>query len=64
MLIETGWAKGGQPYQKSIGNMTAPVETPTLAELGLAKRKKLRQTFHFSLKFRRKTKKGQVFKTT
>ena len=31
-------AKGGQPYQKSTGPKAAPVDAPTLAELGVAKK--------------------------
>ena len=38
MLKETPRATGGQPYQKSTGNQQEPVETPTLADMGLDKR--------------------------
>ena len=37
-MKRTERAKGGQPYQKSTGNTSEPVDAPTLAELGLKKR--------------------------
>lgn len=38
ILRETPKATGGQPYQKSTGAEQEPVETPTLAELGIDKK--------------------------
>jgi len=39
MLRDMEKAKGGQPYQDNpTGNTVAPVETPTLAEIGITKR--------------------------
>jgi len=38
MLKETPRATGGQPYQNPTGNKQEPVETPTLADMGLDKR--------------------------
>ena len=45
MLAATERAKGGQPYQKSTSNIMEPVETPTLADLGVTKRESAEAQF-------------------